>query len=96
MITNIVSTTELQRNIKQVLERLNSSSEPLVVVRDSQPEAVMMSYSEFRRYSEIERQMVRKQMEEVWERMRRKNAKVPMREIDKVIEEAKKYARRGS
>lgn len=92
MNINIVSTTELQRNIKKVLEKLNSSTEPLVVVRDSQPEAVMVPYAEFKRLSEIEKEMLRKRMEEVWERMRKKNAKVSLKEIDKVIEETKKYA----
>lgn len=92
---DIVSTTDLQRNIKKVLEKLNSSTEPLVVVRDSEPKAVMLQYSEFKRLSEIEKQMIRKEMEEVLEIMRKRNAKVPMKEIDKVIEEAIRYARRG-
>lgn len=96
MNTNIVSTTDLQRNIKDVLARLHSSNEPIMLVRDSQLEAVILPYSEFKRISEIEKQMVKKQMEEVWERMRKKNAKVPMKKINEVIEEAKKYARRGS
>ena len=96
MDMNIVSTTEIQRNFKRVLDRLNATSEPLVVVRDSQPEIVMLPYLEYKRLSEIEKQMVKQQMEMVWEKMRKKNAKVSDKELNADIEEAVRYARRGS
>lgn len=95
MNTNIVSTTDLQRNIKKVLEKLNSSTEPLVIVRDSKPKAVIMSYGEYFRLSALEKEIIKLKMEEVWNEMRIKNKNVSDKEIDRTIEEAKKYAKRG-
>ncbi|OGF98699.1 hypothetical protein A3D78_04510 [Candidatus Gottesmanbacteria bacterium RIFCSPHIGHO2_02_FULL_39_14] len=95
MDTNIVSTTELQRNIKSVLDKLNDNNEPLIVVRDSKPKAVMMPYSEYKRLSSLEKEVIRLQMEKVWEKMRIINKNVSDKELNKDIEEAIKYAKNG-
>lgn len=95
MNTNIVSTTELQRNIKQVLERLNASSEPLVVVRDSQPEAVMLQYSEFKRLSGIEKEVLKEKMEIILRKMANRNRNISDKELNADIEEAKRATRRS-
>jgi len=95
MYTNIVSSTDLQRNIKSVLEQLEKSSEPLIVVRDSKPKAVMILYSEYKRLSGMEKEILKLQMEQLWEKMRLKNKNVPDKELDRDIEEAIKYAARG-
>lgn len=95
MNTNIVSTTELQRNIKQVLERLNASSEPLVVVRDSQPEAVMLPYSEFKRLSALEKEVLKEKMGKILSKMARHNRNVPDKELNEDIEEARHAPRRS-
>lgn len=92
--TNIISSTDVQRNFTQVLAKLRSSNEPLVVVRDSQPAAVMMGYEEFKRFSEIEKQLVKAKMELVWETLRKKNKNVSDEELNKLIAEAKRYAKR--
>ena len=96
MNTNIVSTTDLQRNIKSVLEQLDKSGEPLIVVRDSKPRAVMMQYGEYKRLSDLEKSLLKKQMMEILEEQAKRNAKFSDEEINRDIEEAIKYARRSS
>lgn len=95
MDTNIVSTTELQRNIRSVLDKLNDSNESLIVVRDSKPKAVLMQYGEYKRLSNMEKEILKLKMEQLWEKMRLKNKNVPDEELDRDIEEVIKYAKSG-
>ena len=44
--------------------------------------------------SVLKKQLLRRRMEEIWETMRKRNANVSDEEINKVIEEAKRYAKR--
>ena len=96
MDINIISTTELQRNIKSVLERLEKNNKPLIVVKDSRPKAVMIRFNEYKRLSELEKGMLKKKMEEILEEMAKRNAKFSDEEIDRDIGEAVKYARSRS
>ena len=95
MNTNIISSTDVQRNFTQVLQKLRSSNEPLVVVRDSQPAAVMMQYDAYKRILEVERQLAKARMELVWESMRKKNKNVSDAQLNKLITDAKRYAKRS-
>ncbi|MDP1722250.1 MAG: type II toxin-antitoxin system prevent-host-death family antitoxin [Candidatus Gottesmanbacteria bacterium] len=94
MSTNIISSTDVQRKFTQVLAKLRSSDEPLVVVRDSVPEAVMMAYSEYQELTMLKKQLLKKKMEEIWDAMRIKNADVSDEELNADIERAKRYAKR--
>lgn len=96
MDTNIVSTTQLQRNIKAVLERLDKSNEPLIIVKDSKPKAVMLHYDEYKRLSEMEKNLLKSKMEEILDEMAKKNAKFSDEEINRDIKEAIKHVRRSS
>ena len=92
MNINIVSTTELQRNIKKVLEKLNSSSEPMVVVRDSVPAAVMLSYSEYKRLSSFEKEILKEKMMKILDEMAKNNKNVSDKELNEDIKEAIRFA----
>lgn len=92
--TNIISSTDVQRNFTQVLQKLRSSNEPLVVVRDSVPEAVMMGYMEYRRLSGMEKQLVTARFEKLWEEMAKHNTNISDEELNADIERAKRYAKR--
>jgi PHD/YefM family antitoxin component YafN of YafNO toxin-antitoxin module len=81
--------------MRGVLSRLKTSNDPLIIVRDSQPAAVMLPYMEYKRLSGIERQLLKAQMDKVWDDMRKRNVRVSDKELDVVIEEAKKHARRS-
>lgn len=88
MNSRIVSTTEVQRNFKQVLAKLQSSNEPLVVVRDSQPEAVMLPYVEYQRLADLEKSILKVQMDAIWKELEVKNKKISEKEIERDIKEA--------
>lgn len=90
MDMNIVSTTEIQRNFKRVLERVKISTEPLVVVRDSNPIAVLLSLDEYKRLVSLEKSNLKKKIEQVLSKMRKRNSKVTNKEIEGVLEEANK------
>lgn len=93
MNTNIVSTTDLQRNTKEVLARLNTSNEPIMVVRDSQLAAVMLPFAEFKRLSELEKEILKEKMEKILSKMARHNRNVPDKELNEDIEKARRATR---
>lgn len=95
MNSDIVSSTDLQRDIKAVLTKLNVTKQPLIVVRDSKPTAVLLTFAEYRRLSDLEKLLLKTQMEDIWADMRKRNAHVSDKEINKVIAEAKKHVRRN-
>lgn len=88
-MNNIISTTDLQRNIKEVMVRLNSANDPMVVVKDSRPAAVLISYSEYQRLSGLEKSQLKTQMENILGEMAVKNRQVKDEELDKDIQEAR-------
>ena len=88
MNLQIASTTQLQRNMKQVLAKLDS---PVLLLRDSAPAAVMLSYGEYQRLANLEKQLLKKQMDDVLRSMDQKNRKTP----DRVLNAAIKKARRA-
>ena len=52
MNLQIVSTTQIQRNLASILNYLD---EPVIVVRDSQPEAVLMPYDDYANFAKESR-----------------------------------------
>lgn len=69
--------------------RLNSTDDPLVVVKDSRPQAVLISYSEYQRLSGLEKSQLKVQMENVLREMAAKNSKVKDEQLNKDIREAR-------
>jgi prevent-host-death family protein len=47
MITNMISVTELQRNYTKHLAKANKTGEPLLIVKNNRPEAVLMSHDAY-------------------------------------------------
>ena len=94
MNIQFVRTTDIQRNFKKILEKLHTTNEPVVVLRDSVPQAVMVPYNEYRQLSELKKQQLRIRMDEVWEEMRKHNVNISDEKLNKIIEEAKQYAKR--
>ena len=88
-----VRTTDIQRNFKSVLKKLHASEEPVIVLRDSIPEAVMLPYARYQELSLLKTTLLRKRMDEIWDRMRGYNANVPDEELNKDIDRAKRYAK---
>lgn len=42
-----IGVTELRNNVRRVFDRLMKDREPVVVIRESKPEAVILPYKEF-------------------------------------------------
>lgn len=92
MSIQIVSTTQVQRNFKQVLQKLTS---PVLVVRDSSPAAVMLSYPEYQRLVNLEKQAVKQQMADILSSLAEKNTAIPDSQVNADIDQAQCRARRS-
>lgn len=94
MNTNIISSTDVQRNFTQVMARMHASGEPMIVVRDSVPEAVIVGYEEYRRIADMEKQSVAKQLKKVLRQLAKSNAHFTDSEINADIKKARHATRR--
>lgn len=47
MITNMISVTELQRNYTRHIAKANKTGEPLLVLKNNRPEAVILGHLAF-------------------------------------------------
>lgn len=94
MNTQMVSVTDVQRNFKSILDNLVSKS-PTLVIRDSAPEAVILSFEEYKRLAELEKEILKKTVLANMEYLHRKNAHFSDAKIDRDIEYAKKHAPSG-
>lgn len=46
-LPRFIGITELRNNVRHVFDRLSKDREPIVVIRESKPEAVIMPYKDF-------------------------------------------------
>lgn len=89
----MISVTDLQRNSKRVLAKV--ARNPLIILRDSVPEAVLISIEEYKRLAELEKAILKKELSRIMDDLSRKNAEFSDEEIDRDIEYAKKHAPSG-
>ena len=89
----MVSVTDLQRNSKKVLAKV--SENPLIVLRGSVPEAVLMSLEEYKRLMNLEREILKRKVLANIDRLSQLNKHFSDEEIDRDIEYAKKHASSG-
>lgn len=85
-----VTTTDIQRNFSRILSNLN---EPVVVMRDSRPEAVVVDYFEYLELKKIKEESEIEEFEQLLDKVHAKNAHIPVKKMEKDIEEALKYVR---
>lgn len=90
----MVSVTDIQRNFKHILDNLVSKS-PTVVLRDSTAEAVIMTFEEYKRLLNLEKDILKMQVLNDMEYLHEMNKDFTDEEIDKDIEYAKKHASRN-
>ena len=86
----MVSVTDLQRNSKKVLDSVTSN--PLIILRDSVPEAVIVSMEEYKRLANLEKELLKKEVFSILNDLAEKNKHTSLEELDKDIEYAKKHA----
>jgi len=46
-LPRFIGVTELRNNVRRVFDRLSKDREPIVIIRESKPEAVIMPYKDF-------------------------------------------------
>ena len=86
----ILNITEVRNNLSSLVSRISRENKPIVIIRDSMPEAVIVSYREFQK-NEAEREKLWRQefekLRKVGKKHFRKWAKKKNIDIDKLTEE---------
>lgn len=95
MNTQVVTITNIQKNFKHILDNLVSKN-PTVVLCDGVAEAVIVSFSEYKRLANLEKELLKNEMFTIMDKMHEKNKCFTDEEIDKDIEYAKKHAPRNN
>ncbi len=93
MNTQLISTTELQRNFRKVLANLHDSEVPVVVLRDSKPAAVMLKFAEYQRLLTLEKNTLKKHMESILSHLEKTNEKISDDEVNADIMQARHASR---
>lgn len=91
MNTQMVSVTDVQRNFKSILDNLVSQN-PTLILRDSAPEAVLLSFEEYKRLANLEKKLLKNEIFTIMQDLAVKNKEISFEELDKDIEYAKKHA----
>ena len=47
VLPRFIGITDLRNNVRRVFDRLSKDREPIVVIRESKPEAVIVPYAEY-------------------------------------------------
>lgn len=87
----MVTVTDIQRNFKHILDNLVPKN-PTVVVRDSIAEAVIVSFSEYKRLANLEKDILTMKVLADMDYLAEKNKNISFEELDRDIEYAKKHA----
>jgi len=53
-LPKFIGITELRNNVRKVFDRLSKDGAPVVVIRESKPEAVIVSYRDFENLMSVE------------------------------------------
>ncbi len=85
-----ITTTYAQRNFGKILDELD---EPVVVMRDSEPEAVLMDYDDYKSYVREKKKADTEKVMRMLEQIHKRNAHIPAEEVERDVEEALKYVR---
>lgn len=91
MNTQMVSVTDVQRNFKYILDNLVSQN-PTLILRDSVAEAVLLSFEEYKRLANLEKDILKMKVLANIDQLHEKNKNFSDEEIDRNIEYAKKHA----
>ena len=91
----MVTVTDIQRNFKHILDNLVPKN-PTIVLRDSVAEAVILSFEEYKRLINLEKESIKNTMLSIMDNLAEKNKDISFDELDKDIEYAKKHAPRSN
>ncbi len=91
MNLQLVSTTQVQRNLASILNYLD---EPVIVVRDSKPEAVLLPYDDYSKFVKKSRADLALSIKRSLAGIKSKFDDLTDKQLDRLITQAKTYARR--
>lgn len=80
-----VTSTDIQRGFRSILDHL---SDPVVVMRDSRPAAVVVDYEQYLRMTRLEEQGRVRDIEKMLKNMRTHNARIPASDVKKDVDKA--------
>ena len=80
-----VTTTDIQRNFPKILNKLE---DPVAVMRDSRPEAVVMTYEDYLDFVALKRRMMADKVRAALAPIHSQTEKIPEKEFDVLVEEA--------
>ena len=55
---NIIGITKARNNIKEIIDSIMDNNEKYIVTRDANPEAVIISYSDYLKHKEVLKQFI--------------------------------------
>ena len=70
----IIGVTELQRRFRAIFDQVAKENVPYVLMRDSRPEAALISYEDFLSFQALQEQQVLARFHELMARMAEQNA----------------------
>ena len=85
-----VTTTQVQRNFGKILDDFD---EPVVVMRDSKPEKVIIDYDDYIQMKKKDEKTRNEEFFSMLDKIHARNAHIPAEEVEKDVEEALKYVR---
>lgn len=85
----IIGVTELQRQFRTFFEDVVRKNTPLILTRGSRPEAVLIPYSDYLRFQQLQESEVLARFDQVWNRLAQLNASFSEEEVAADIEEAR-------
>lgn len=85
-----VTSTDVQRGFGKFLDNL---TEPVVVIRDSRPAAVVIDYKEYLRMKDSRRKQTTAELEQMLDEIHARNAHIPAAEVKRDVAAAIKYVR---
>ena len=85
-----VTSTDVQRGFAKIL---NNLTEPVLVMRDSRPAAVVVDYKEYLRMKQAQRKERAETFLKMLDEVHAQNAHIPAAEVDRDVAAAIKYVR---
>jgi len=89
MIERVIGVTELQRHFRKVLDEVVHEGTPYILTRGSRPQAVILSYDEYRQSRQAREREVLERVDRLLERMAVENAQYTEEEVMADIEAAR-------
>lgn len=90
-----IGITELQRQLRSILDEVVAGDTPYVLTRDRKPEAVIVSYDAFMRWQALQEQDVLRRVDDMIRRMAESNAEYDEAYVAAEVEAAVQEVRKG-